>query len=492
MFCAKCGKSVDENVKFCPGCGTSIEASASTTPIGENNGGKSLLKLGKVAGVVFCLIAGVAIAYFRDAKAYAINSSENLSVIAKLITESISANDELKPIAKVSKCTSVSLDMNAPMDSLEDGKVRKVYKGLANVEMFPRKSSWKSNDNIEYADSVITVRYDIMVVDAGKEIALKSAEMRNSDWQDLVLSTGKSGESDDNDNEDKDEDETSANSDEPPESGKLSAQVGRSQEGGSQTSIDAFMGRMEKLMEVRNKMTKEAVGWATNPSTDEERKEARAALSKMNVSERTAMLEQLESQNARLKEFLELGKVADDKRKRQGQEPFLDEDTVKTFLFRLEPEQQNELLEKMKANSNSEKRSLDSSSQSEMTGADIIREFERKPKGYSGAQIEDLQKKLAGRVLTFENGEVSRVARNMDGRLEIVAHFGKINRNLRRFSINAYFPRSEAARLIKVLDEGAHIKSLKGRVDGSEECLDSVHITEMLTLTDARIIISEQ
>ena len=156
---------------------------------------------------------------------------------------------------------------------VEDGKVRKVYKGLANVEMFPRKSSWESNDNIEYAPSAMTVRYDIMVVDAGKEIALKSAEMRDSDWQALVLSTGKSGESDDNDNEDKDEDETSANSDEPPESGKLSAQVGRSQEGGSQTSIDAFMGRMEKLMEVRNKMTKEAVGWATNPSTDEERKE---------------------------------------------------------------------------------------------------------------------------------------------------------------------------------------------------------------------------
>lgn len=126
-----------------------------------------------------------------------------------------------------------------------------------------------------------------------------------------------------------------------------------------------------------------------------------------------------------------------------------------------------------------------------MTGADIVREFEKKPKGYSAAQIEDLQKKLAGRVLIFENGEVSRVARNMDGRLDIVAHFGKINSDLRRFSINAYFPRSDAARLIKVLDEGAHIKSLEGRVDGSEEGLDSVHITEMLTLADAKIIISE-
>ena len=611
MFCTKCGKSVDENVKFCPGCGTSIEAFASTTSKGENNGGKSLLRFGKVAGIVLCLIAGIAIAYFRHAKAYAINSSENLSVIAKLITESISANDELKPIAKVSKCTSVSLDMNVPMDSLEDGKVRKVYKGVANVEMFPRKSSWESNDNIEYAASATMVRYDIMVVDAGKEIALKSAEMRNSDWQDLVLSTGKSGESDDNDSDesdddDKDEDATSAKSNEPPldgavlvakrhgmtdlqwkrfvkdnkgrtvvfrngkveeveeddededavalrvaltssfsvsakvsdpdmaklaaglkprtqiaelrgrikaieidddplaeitvnnacivlaETDKPSDQVRRSQHDGSQNSVSAIAKRLIELVETRNKLTKEAVGWASNPMSDEEHKALPAKLAEMGESACAEMVKRLEGENERLKEFIDLGKIADVERKRQGQKPFLDEDTVKTFLFRLEPEQQKELLEKMKANSKREKSELYSSQKTEMIGADIIREFEKKPKGYSAAQIEDLQKKLAGRVLTFENGEVSRVARNMDGRLEIVAHFGKRNHNLQRFSINAYFPRSDAARLIKVLDEGAHIKSLEGLVDGSEECLDSVHITEMLTLTDAKIVISEQ
>lgn len=613
MFCTKCGKSVDENVKFCPGCGSSIEASASTTPIGENNGGKLLLKLGKVAGIAFCVIVGVVIAYFRHTKAYAINSSENLAVIAKLITESIASNDELKTVAKVRECTSVSLDMNAPMDSLEDGHVRKVYKGLANVEMFPRKSSWESNDNIEYAESAITVRYDITVVDAGKEIALKSAEMRDSDWQALVLSTGKSGESEDDDNdsnkdddEDKDEDETSENSNEPPLDGtvlvtkrrgmtelqwkrfvkdnkgrtvvfrngkveeveeddeddnvvalrvafsssfsvsakvsdpdmaKLAAglkprtkiaelrgriktieidddplteitirnaditlaksdkpreQVRNSQRNDSQNSVSATAKRLMELMEAQNKMTKEAVGWATKPMSDEEQKALPAKLAEMGEAACTAMMETLESENRRLKEFLDLGKIADAERKRQGQKPFLDEDTVKTFLIRLDPDQQKELLEKMKANSKRMNSSQDySSSLSTLTGADIVREFEKKPKGYSAAQIEDLQKKLAGRVLIFENGEVSRVARNMDGRLNIVAHFGKINRNLRRFSINAYFPRSDAARLIKVLDEGAHIKSLEGRVDGSEECLDSVHITEMLTLTDAKIIISE-
>ena len=279
---------------------------------------------------------------------------------------------------------------------------------------------------------------------------------------------------------------TLAKSDKPRE------QVRNSQRNDSQNSVSATAKRLMELMEAQNKMTKEAVGWATKPMSDEEQKALPAKLAEMGEAACTAMMEKLESENRRLKEFLDLGKIADAERKRQGQKPFLDEDTVKTFLIRLDPDQQKELLEKMKANSKRMNSSQDySSSLSTLTGADIVREFEKKPKGYSAAQIEDLQKKLAGRVLIFENGEVSRVARNMDGRLNIVAHFGKINRNLRRFSINAYFPRSDAARLIKVLDEGAHIKSLEGRVDGSEECLDSVHITEMLTLTDAKIIISE-
>lgn len=598
MFCAKCGKSVDENVKFCPGCGTSIEASASTTPIGENNGGKSLLKLGKVAGVVFCLIAGVAIAYFRDAKAYAINSSENLSVIAKLITESISANDELKPIAKVSKCTSVSLDMNAPMDSLEDGKVRKVYKGLANVEMFPRKSSWKSNDNIEYADSVITVRYDIMVVDAGKEIALKSAEMRNSDWQDLVLSTGKSGESDDNDSDesdddDKDDDATSAKSNEPPldgavlvakrhgmtdlqwkrfvkdnkgrtvvfrngkveeveeddededvvalrvaltssfsvsakvldsdmaklaaglkprtqiaelrgqikaieidddplteitirnagitlaKSDKLSEQVRSSQGDDSQNSVSATAKRLIELMKAQNKMTKEAVGWATKPMSEEEEKAFPVKLAEIGEAACTAMMEKLEGENERLKEFLDLGKIADAERKRQGQKPFLDEDTVKTFLIRLDPDQQKELLEKMKANS--KKSEYGSSQKTQITGTDIVRECERKPNGYSSAQIEGLQKKLAGRVLTFEDGKVTDVLECSDDSVygvHIVVSF-------KSFTVDAYFPKSDAARLIETVDEGAHIKSLTGRADSEKRWI-------FFSLTDAKIVLSEK
>ena len=600
MFCTKCGKSVDENVKFCPGCGASIEASASTTPIGENNGGKSLLKLGKVAGIAFCVIVGVVIAYFRHTKAYAINSSENLSVIAKLITESIASNDELKTVAKVRECTSVSLDMNAPMDSLEDGHVRKVYKGLANVEMFPRKSSWESNDNIEYAESAITVRYDITVVDAGKEIALKSAEMRDSDWQALVLSTGKSGESDDDDNDgdkddndDKDEDETSDNSNEPPLDGavfvakrrgmtelqwkrfvkdnkgrtvvfrngkveeveeddeddnvvvlrvaftssfsvsakvsdpdmaKLAAglkprmqiaelrgriktieidddplteitirnaditlaksdkpreQVRNSQRNDSQNSVSATAKRLMELMEAQNKMTKEAVGWATKPMSDEEQKALPAKLAEMGEAACMAMMEKLEGENERLKEFLGLGKIADAERKRQGQKPFLDEDTVKTFLFRLDPDQQKELLEKMKANSKKGESEQGSSQKTEITGADIVRECEKKPNGYSDAQIEVLQKKLAGRVLTFEDGKVTSVFTDaISGDLCMHANF-------KSFALTACFPKSEAARLIETVDEGTHIKFLTG-------CVRSKRDGILFSLTDAKIVISEQ
>ena len=518
-------------------------------------------------------------------------------------------------VERGSGCTGVSLDMKSPMDSLEDREVRKVYKGMASVEMFPRKSSWESNDNIEYTSSAMTVRYDIMVVDAGKEIALKSAEMRDSDWQALVLSTGKSNESDDDDNgsdedddDDKDEDATSVDGNEPPldgavlvakrhgmtdlqwkrlvkdnkgrtvvfrngkveeveeddedenavvlrvaltssfsvsakvsdpdmamlaaglkprtriaelrgrikaieidddplteitirnaditlaKSDKPSEQARRSQEDGSQNSVDAFMGRMEKLMEARNKMTKEAVGWATNPATDEERKEARDTLSKMSVEERATMQEEFESQNARLKEFLDLGEIADAERKRQGQEPFLDEDTVKTFLFRLEPEQQKELLEKMKANSKSEKSEQGASEKSEITGAVIVRENDRKPNGYTPAQIEALQKKLAGRMLTFEDGEVSLVQTdiNMDGRVCITAYFGDPSRNhFSRFRVRAYFSKQETAHLVETIDEGAHVKSLVGRVISSEDKPQPLDV-DILTLIDAKIVISGQ
>lgn len=120
--------------------------------------------------------------------------------------------------------------------------------------------------------------------------------------------------------------------------------------------------KLLSMMYESNKMTKEAVGWARNPMSEEEQKALPAKLADMGEAACTAMIEKLENENRRLKEFLDLGKIADAERQRQGQEPFLDEDTVKTFLFRLDPDQQKELLEKMKANSKRMNSSQDYSS----------------------------------------------------------------------------------------------------------------------------------
>lgn len=237
--------------------------------------------------------------------------------------------------------------------------------------------------------------------------------------------------------------------------------------------------KLLSMMEAQNKMTKEAVGWVRNPMSEEDQKALPAILAEMGESACTAMMEKLESENRRLKEFLDLGKIADAERKRQGQEPFLDEDTVKTFLISLDPDQQKELLEKMKANS--KKSEYGSSQKTQITGADIVRECERKPNGYSSAQIDSLQKKLNGQMLTFEDGKVINVLKCSDDSaydVHIVVRF-------KSFRVDAYFPKSDAARLIETVDEGAHIKSLTGRADSEKRW-------GLFTLTDAKIVLSEK
>ena len=172
---------------------------------------------------------------------------------------------------------------------------------------------------------------------------------------------------------------------------------------------------------------------------------------------------------------------------------------MKTFLIRLDPDQQKELLEKMKANSKRMNSSQDySSSLSTLTGADIVRESEKKPHGFSDAQIEDLQKKLAGRVLTFEDGEVSMVMTdiNMDGSVCIIARFGTDSflggkDPVRSFRVRAYFPKPETDRLIKTIDEGAHIKSLEGRVISNGDKPQPLDV-DIFTVIDAKIVLSEK
>ena len=458
MFCTKCGKQTNDNVKFCPGCGTTLASSCKETTDeiqsshAENAVGKSWQKIGKLAVVIVSVVIGIGIAYFRHEKGYAINSRENLAVIANIIKESISSNDDLKPIAKVGECTSVSLDMNSPLESLEDGHVRKVYKGLACVNMFPRKAG-ESDDCVEYVSKAISVRYDIMVVDAGNEIVLKSADMRDEDWQNLILSIG-GGEESDADNkeeeetEEDDDDVTVANKKLPPLDGaefikKRSSMTdlqwkrlvnesrGRTiqfkncivseveEDDENENSVAVLVdvtssyaieakvsepsmvklaeklrpgnkiymlsGRIKKremednpqaeivildshitmakannagagksvadkllsLMEESNKLTMDAVGWARDPLTDEQKKAFPEKIAAMSEKEQMALLERFQTEYENLKQFIKMGKIADGYRKQQGSSPFLDEQTIKEFL-KLSPEQQKELLEKMR------------------------------------------------------------------------------------------------------------------------------------------------
>lgn len=60
---------------------------------------------------------------------------------------------------------------------------------------------------------------------------------------------------------------------------------------------------------------------------------------------------------------------------------------------------------------------------SNATGADIVKENASKESGYSSAQLETLQEKLAGKVLTFENGKVFSVSKDFSGKLSVKITF---------------------------------------------------------------------
>lgn len=484
MFCTKCGKSVDENVKFCTECGSSIGASASTTPIGENNGGKSLLKLGKVAGFAFCVIVGVVIGYFRDTKDYAINSSENL-----LVNDSDKDDDYDKDEDETSENSN-----EPPLDGVEFVKKRK---SLTTELQRKRLVDGVIGRIIEFRDCEVDDITDdkSFLIKYDEKALLVTLYVPTCDYYVQAKVT----------------DPRMVASAENLEKGiKLKVLSGKLRKDESEVfhfyvdnarfvkekpektnTIKSDKSVAEKLfaiMDESNKLTLDAVGWARYPMSAEEQKALPAKLAEIGEAACTAMMEKLESENRRLKEFLDLGKIADAERKRQGQEPFLDEDTVKTFLIRLDPDQQKELLEKMKANSKKGESEQGSSQKTEITGADIVRECEKKPNGYSYAQLEVLQKKLAGRVLTFEDGEVVSVSTdiNMDGRVCILAGFGKYP-----LVVRAYFPKSETDHLVQTIDKGTHVKFLGGRVISSEDKPQPLSLP-FLTLTDAKIVVSKE
>lgn len=237
------------------------------------------------------------------------------------------------------------------------------------------------------------------------------------------------------------------------------------------------------IMDESNKLTLDAVGWAREPIPENQKKTFAEKIAAMSEQEQTALLEQFKTEHENLKQFIEIVSIVDSYRKQMDASPLMNKDIVREFLT-LTPESQKEHLEKLRAKVEEIKRKAgktEMSATKEMTGADIVRECEKKPNGFSDAQIEALQKKLAGRMLTFEDGEVTDVFKCSDDSaygVHIVACF-------KSFSVDAYFPKSEAARLIETVDEGARIKFLTGRADS--ECRRS-----FFSLTDAQIVLSKK
>lgn len=57
VFCSKCGKSIDENAKFCEGCGNEIALNSATAPAKQNDSAS----IAEILIALFCPIAGDAL-----------------------------------------------------------------------------------------------------------------------------------------------------------------------------------------------------------------------------------------------------------------------------------------------------------------------------------------------------------------------------------------------------------------------------------------------
>lgn len=105
-----------------------------------------------------------------------------------------------------------------------------------------------------------------------------------------------------------------------------------------------------------------------------------------------------------------------------------------------------------------EGRKLSEMDVSEITGADIIRGNSQKESGFSAVQLAKIQKRLAGRTLSFENAHVVDVSREpFTGRLTVLF-------NCEGLAVEAEFVDSKMVDICEDLDEGETVKSLSGRV----------------------------
>ena len=102
-----------------------------------------------------------------------------------------------------------------------------------------------------------------------------------------------------------------------------------------------------------------------------------------------------------------------------------------------------------------------------VTGADLVAGNAKKESGYSEAQLQSLSKSLKGRELTFENGKIGSVSKDDDdGSVTATISFAAPESGLFHpdFTVRAKFSDPAMAKLVEKLDEGAKVKSLKGRV----------------------------
>ena len=104
---------------------------------------------------------------------------------------------------------------------------------------------------------------------------------------------------------------------------------------------------------------------------------------------------------------------------------------------------------------------------SNVTGTDIVNGNGEKESGYSSAQLDGIKERLAGKVLTFENGKVSSVSKGYDGKVNVTMSFLADKSKgffASSFMVSAKVSDEADKKWAACLDEGAEITKVTGKV----------------------------
>ena len=103
-----------------------------------------------------------------------------------------------------------------------------------------------------------------------------------------------------------------------------------------------------------------------------------------------------------------------------------------------------------------------------VTGQDVVNGNGVKESGYSSAQLDKAKEELAGKILTFNNGEVMSVSKDWKGNIQMLMTFeaetskGFFSSSL-MISVSVTNP--EHAKSVANIDKGTVVKSVTGKVD---------------------------